>query len=124
MKVSDLITIYDENVTFIDPIAEHQGLPAVEEYFARLLKNAKHCNFTIHSTETASSDKYVVTWTMNYSSARMNSGKGISLDGITLLQTSNDKIIFHRDYYDLGQMVYENIPLLGRIIKKIKRSMA
>jgi limonene-1,2-epoxide hydrolase len=61
---------------------------------------------------------------MKFKTAKMKQGKPITVDGITMLKLENDKITFQRDYYDLGQMVYENIPLLGIIIKKIRRSMA
>ncbi len=127
MQVCELASIYSKDVVFIDPIAQHNGLGAVEEYFTKLLKNAKHCEFTIHQQETAESGDCVVTWTMEFSSknaAKVSQSKLMSVDGITLLKIRDDKIFYHRDYYDLGQMVYENIPILGWLIKKIKRSIA
>ena len=48
----------------------------------------------------------------------------ITLDGTTQLKVEDEKIIYHKDYYDLGEMVYEHIPLLGSIIKMIKRRLA
>jgi limonene-1,2-epoxide hydrolase len=54
----------------------------------------------------------------------MNKGKPIAVDGITMLKIADDRVVYHRDYYDLGQMVYENIPLIGRLIKKIKRALS
>lgn len=135
MKVEELADIYSSDVTFIDPIAAHSGITSVENYFGKLLHNAKYCTFVIHSIEKTTAIKnqgvnesdilnYLATWQMTFTSSRINKGKPISVDGITQLKISNDKIIFHRDYYDLGQMVYENIPLLGRVIRRIKRTMA
>lgn len=123
MQVSELCHIYSNNVTFIDPIAEHQGISAVENYFSKLLHNAKHCRFEIHSNESTENNKYIVTWTMEFTSSRMKNGTPIRVDGLSHLQVTDDKITFHRDYYDLGQMIYENIPLLGRIVKKVKRGL-
>jgi ketosteroid isomerase-like protein len=123
MKIEALKDIYSDDVTFIDPIASHQGLPAVEGYFSKLLKNAKFCEFDIHETLAAGDRAYVVNWTMRFTSRRINKGRPVSVDGISKLTLENNKIVFHRDYYDLGQMVYEHVPLLGRIIKKIKRGM-
>ena len=48
MQVSELANIYNEDVVFIDPIAKHEGLSAVENYFSKLLSNSQHCDFTIH----------------------------------------------------------------------------
>ena len=124
MKVEHLKNIYSKDVVFIDPIAHHKGLAAVEAYFSKLLKNAKFCVFTIHNTSATEDAGYVINWTMRFTSSRINKGKPVSVDGITVLQLSDDIIVHHRDYYDLGQMVYEHVPLLGSIIKRIKRSLS
>lgn len=134
MKVEELADIYSNDVVFIDPIAAHSGIMSVKAYFTKLLRNAKNCDFAIQSIDKISPrDKeesnatailaYSVTWKMTYATSGINKGKPIHVDGITQLKIKNNKIIFHRDYYDLGQMVYENIPLLGRIIKRIKRTL-
>lgn len=134
MKLEALADIYSNDVTFIDPIAAHEGIAAVEQYFAKLLQNAKYCTFTIHciektvtvSTEAPTDEdvsQFLVTWKMSFTSARINKGQPIDVDGITQLKICDDKITYHRDYYDLGQMVYENVPLLGRIIKRLKRTL-
>lgn len=134
MKVEELADIYSNDVTFIDPIAAHSGIAAVQTYFTKLLRNAKNCSFTIHSIDKVASlsneEKsgsallaYLVTWKMTFTTSGINKGNPIDVDGISQLKIRDDKIIFHRDYYDLGQMVYENIPLLGRIIKRIKRKL-
>ena len=124
MQIAHLREIYSPQVVFIDPIASHNGLPAVEQYFGKLLKNAKFCEFDIHSKLKNDESGYTVDWTMRYTSTRINKGKPVSVDGVTILQTENGKIIRHRDYYDLGQMVYEHIPIMGGMLRKIKRGLA
>ncbi|WHI49643.1 hypothetical protein P3339_14310 [Microbulbifer sp. MLAF003] len=32
----------------------------------------------------------------------------------------SDKVFYHEDFYDMGAMVYEQVPLLGSLIRKIK----
>lgn len=123
MKIDELSNIYSQDIVFIDPVEKHKGIASVENYFTRLLSSAKFCTFTIHSKLETEDSGYLVTWTMKFTSKSMKRGKPISVDGITLLKIQDSKIVYHRDYYDLGQMVYENIPVLGRLIKKIKRSI-
>jgi hypothetical protein len=36
----------------------------------------------------------------------------------------NNRIYYPRDYFDLGAFVYENVPMLGSIIKRIKQRLA
>lgn len=123
MKIEELKTIYCQNVVFIDPIGEHQGITAVEQYFNGLLKKAQNCTFTIHEQLETTDDKYIVKWTMTYTTSRMNKGKPINVDGMTLLKLKDNKIVFHRDYFDMGEMIYEHIPVLGLFIRKIKKAM-
>lgn len=124
MRIDMLKEIYSADVIFIDPIASHKGIAAVEHYFGKLLKNARYCEFDIHNKDATGDEGYVVNWTMRFTSTRINKGKPITVDGISVLTLKNDKIVFQRDYYDLGQMVYEHIPILGRVIKKIKRGLS
>lgn len=123
MQISELSMIYSPNVSFIDPIAKHEGLASVEAYFGKLLHNAAHCEFEIHSINAATDTDYFVNWTMHYTSTRINKGEPIAVEGVTFLKIDNNLITYHRDYYDLGQMVYEHIPILGRIIKFLKKGL-
>lgn len=124
MKIDDLEKIYRKDVVFIDPIAHHQGLAAVEMYFERLLSSAKYCQFDISKKLRNGESDATICWTMSYTSSKLNGGTPIHVDGTTILEIEDDMIVYHRDYYDLGQMVYEHLPLFGRLVKTIKRKMA
>lgn len=122
----DLASIYADNITFIDPITTHHGLGAVQDYFASLLHQAQRCEFDIATiaqvSEPHGNFTHVVNWTMLL--VLKQGDKVITLDGTTQLTVEDDRIVYHKDYYDLGEMVYENIPLLGFIIRKIKKRLA
>lgn len=124
-NLSELQGIYTEDVCFIDPIATHHGLASVEKYFERLMTSTKHCQFNIHNIAPCGENKlavdYVVAWTMLL---ELRNGRQISLDGLTELKVRDEGIFYHRDYYDLGQMVYEHVPVLGRVIRFIKRRLS
>jgi hypothetical protein len=132
-KVSsdDLATIYGRDVVFIDPITTHKGLADVQHYFSNLLTQADSCKFDIATIATCSGVygsgyeapfTHVANWTMTLTLKKGQ--KVITLDGTTQLKVENDIITYHKDYYDLGEMVYEHIPVLGFVIKKIKKSMS
>jgi hypothetical protein len=52
--------------------------------------------------------------------SKLDAGETIRVDGSSFLKTRHGKIYYHRDYFDLGAMVYENLPILGRIIRSIR----
>ena len=43
----------------------------------------------------------------------------IVYEGVSKLEF-NEKIYKHQDFYDLGAMLYEHIPVLGSLVKIIK----
>jgi hypothetical protein len=47
----------------------------------------------------------------------------ISVRGVSHLQIS-DKIDFHEDFYDMGAMLYEQLPLLGNVTRWLKLRLA
>lgn len=126
---AQLEQIYANDITLIDPVGTHHGLAQLTAYFENLLVNAKHCEFAIHhiaaheQQDLLTHQSFTVTWTMSFATPRLNAGETIHVDGITLLKVRDDAIFFHQDYYDLGQMVYEHVPILKFIIKKIKAGM-
>lgn len=121
-----LRAVYADDVVFIDPIQTHTGIDAVTNYFASLLSQTASCRFDIDNLMTAEPNtnniNYVVTWTMTLD--LKGRASPIVLDGITQLRVVNDEITYHRDHYDLGQMVYEHIPVLGFLVKKIKKRLS
>ena len=42
------------------------------------------------------------------------------LDGASHLRLADNRIAYQRDYYDLGAMLYEHIPLLGGAVRAVK----
>ncbi|BFT29770.1 nuclear transport factor 2 family protein [Alteromonas sp. D210916BOD_24] len=122
----ELNAIYAKDIVFIDPITTHRGLEDVKTYFARLLDKAESCRFSIsdvfecHGPNT--NVTHVANWTMTL--VLLKSNKVIYLDGTTQLSVKDNIIVYHKDYYDLGEMVYEHIPVLGFLIRTIKRKLA
>jgi len=123
---SDLDTIYASNVEFVDPITTHHGIEAVKGYFANLLSQAESCQFDIATVlpcdDPSGGLSHIANWTMTLKLNKTN--KIITLDGTTQLNVKDDMIVYHKDYYDLGEMVYEHIPILSFFVKAVKKRLA
>ncbi len=115
--------IYDPRVTFVDPIGVHQGLLALDAYFRKLLSGSEHCSFVIGKQRFGESEAFV-NWTMSFSSPRLNGGEIIDVDGSSVLSIRDDLVEHQRDYYDMGAMVYEQLPILGSLVRYIRGRMA
>ncbi|MGM0579985.1 MAG: nuclear transport factor 2 family protein [Bacteroidota bacterium] len=117
---STLDEIYSDHIVFKDPIHEIQGIENLKEYFNKLNDNLIEGSF--HFTdESIIGDKAYLSWEMGLKLKRPK--KNVKASGISVL-IIEDKIISQRDYFDAGELFYENIPLMGGIIRSIKKKLA
>jgi hypothetical protein len=121
-QVESLGDIYAHNIRFVDPVTEHSGLVAVKHYFSSLMSNVTHCEFSIDSAEQLNQLAYV-QWQMRFSHQRLGD-KEICLDGVSQLRIESDLVNYQRDYYDLGQMLYEQVPLVGSVNRYLKARLS
>ncbi|ALS99157.1 nuclear transport factor 2 family protein [Lacimicrobium alkaliphilum] len=122
-SLSQLPSVYSEDVRFIDPVAEHHGLDALDTYFGRLLENCGECRFTIHSCVLQGQQGFV-TWTMIFSHPKVKKGAMICVDGCSeIMLNTEQKVCQQRDYYDLGAMLYQHLPLIGPVINWLKKRL-
>lgn len=111
--------IYSDEITFRDPVHEINGIKNLQTYFDKLNNNLMEGSFQFND-ESLVDNKAYLSWEMNVKLKRPK--KSISASGITVL-TFDDKITHQRDYFDAGQMFYEHVPLLGSIIRSIKKKI-
>ncbi|MDO6427895.1 nuclear transport factor 2 family protein [Thalassotalea sp. 1_MG-2023] len=115
----ELALIYHHDVVFIDPMHQVEGLVALTRYFSELYENVPYCQFEI-THAFYQNDHAAVYWLMTYQHSKLNGGKPIAVEGHSFLKARGGKVIYHRDYIDLGQMLYQHVPVLGRIISWLK----
>lgn len=112
--------IYSDEVVFTDPIHTINGLENLKSYFEKLNQNLIEGSFKF-TDESIIKNKVYLHWEMDLQLKKPK--KRITAMGISVL-TLDHKIIMHRDYFDAGEVFYENIPLLGGIIKFLKKKIA
>ncbi|WP_253446297.1 nuclear transport factor 2 family protein [Halomonas sp. Y3] len=117
----ELYEFYTPDVLFIDPLHRIEGSRALERYFATLYENVTACRFRFHDRQ-ASGQQAFVTWTMQLVHPRLNGGREIEVEGCSQLTFAEDgRVARHRDYFDAAALLYERLPLLGGVIRMVKR---
>jgi len=112
--------LYHSDVRFIEPAGEIRGRDALFKHFRQSCHDLTHCRFEFDgSMEVIDSTQGFLVWEMTFKHKKLNQGNEIIVPGTTYLEFT-DSITLHRDWFDLGVTVYENIPLLGRVIKSVK----
>jgi len=118
-----LKNIYHQDITFIDPIHKVQGYDNLVNYFEGLYENLSTCEFIIEQVIVQDSHA-ALYWKMSYQHAKLNKGKTVTVLGTSHIEGKGDKVYYHRDYLDLGVMLYEQLPIIGRLIRWIKKRAA
>nr|WP_320012363.1 nuclear transport factor 2 family protein [uncultured Desulfobulbus sp.] len=112
--------IYSPDIHFVDPAHEIRGLEQLTGYFRELYQGMISICFDF-STPLVVDKRATVRWTMRLRHNSLARGNPVTVEGISQLTFDDGgKVTFHRDYFDLGAMLYEHIPLLGRVIRVIK----
>ena len=47
----------------------------------------------------------------------------IVVEGTTHVRYRDDKVCYHRDYFDGADLVYEHVPVLGSLIRTIRKKV-
>ena len=120
----DLLSlIYHQEVIFIDPIHEIEGFDNLSTYFTSLYQNLSSCEFVINNV-ISQGNQAAIYWTMSYQHPKLNGGNVVKVMGSSNIKGHEDKVIYHRDYLDLGAMLYEQLPVLNKLIRFIKKKAA
>ncbi|WP_218944252.1 nuclear transport factor 2 family protein [Marinicella rhabdoformis] len=98
----------------------------IEDLVPHMIKTAKNVEITtvdIHEVIKTETD-YYLKWTMHMKFTAV--GKNIDSLSMGMSQlrfNEQGKVIFHQDYWDGSENLYEHLPLIGRFVKKIKSQL-
>ena len=122
--LSMLNKFYATEVLFIDPVIRLQGIEKVKSYFFSAYKNVKSIKFEF-SDILCSGGKYTAIWTMQLQVRGLINGDPYVVQGVSILHFNEKGLIsYHRDYLDLGSMVYERLPFIGIVVRRIKKLLS
>ena len=104
---------YNENVTFIDPTQETQGLDSYVKAQEKLIKRCDDVYLETHAISISDNCGFV-EWTMGLKIM----GKEFIYPGTTrLIFAENGLINEHRDYFDFCGPTFGPVPVFGSFIR-------
>lgn len=118
-----LYELYTQDVVFTDPLHRIEGVYALEAYFRQLYENVTACHFDFHERLMQGRQGYV-TWTMHLRHPRLANGRLLTVEGCSQLvfaAGAPQRVCRHRDYFDVGAMLYEHLPLVGSLVRWTKQ---
>jgi hypothetical protein len=76
-----------------------------------------YCEFEFLD-QLANDNQAFFRWRMHYYHPRLNAGQPLAVGGASLIKF-NERIFYHEDFYDMAAMIYQHLPLVGWLVKKI-----
>ena len=113
---ADLDRLYTEDVHFRDPISEVRGLPELQRYFTRFAEVSTGARFEI-TDEVVQPGQAAVFWTMVM--VKRDGSDGRRFQGVSHMKV-RDRIYEERDYFDLGEAVYDHVPVVGWLTRFVR----
>ena len=115
-----LAAIYSADARFKDPFNEVQGAAAITRIFEHMFSALEAPRFVIHDV-VVQGDQCFLGWDFVFR-LRRRRGEELLIRGATHLQlTSDGRIAVHRDYWDAAEELYEKLPVVGALMRWLKR---
>jgi hypothetical protein len=114
-----LAQFYDAAATLEDPFGRFEQRDTIERHLENLLKGTKSVTFEVRS-EFQSGDETVALWTMSVIHPKLAGDEPVVIEGVTHARFVNGKIAEQRDFYDVGGLVYENVSVVGALVRWVK----
>ena len=118
--LATLDSLYSPDVRFKDPFNDVQGLPAVRRVFEHMFVALASPRFHILDV-VASGDRCFLTWDFRFRLRRWRQDEQCIHGGSFLVFAADGRIAVHRDYWDAAEELYEKLPVLGTLMRWLKR---
>ena len=120
-SVARMEAYYDAGARFVDPFNDVQGLAGIEAIFAHMFETLDEPRFVV-TTQLLQGQQCFLTWDFHFRFKRFHNATPQTIRGATHLVFSDTGLVtLHRDYWDAAQELYEKLPLLGSLMRWLKK---
>ena len=113
--------IYSPEARFKDPFNEVQGLAEIERIFAHMFVALDSPHFIV-TERIVQDNKCFLVWDFRFRFKRFDTTSWQTVRGGThLVFDAQGLVTLHRDYWDAAEELYEKLPLVGGMMRWLKR---
>lgn len=119
-SLQGIASVYAPNATFRDPFNDLRGVTSVRQVYQHMFETLVEPRFVITSKLIDSASGFM-TWRFLFTLR----GKAYVIEGGTHFVLDEQGLIAtHRDYWDSAQELYEKIPVLGAVLRGLRRKIS
>jgi hypothetical protein len=119
-SLNDIEKIYSRQAMFRDPFNQVAGVSAVRQIYEHMFAQLSEPKFVITAKIVEDANAFM-TWRFLFAAR----GKSYVIEGGTQLGLdAQGLIVIHRDYWDAAQELYEKLPVLGAILRVLRKKLS
>jgi steroid Delta-isomerase len=112
---------YAADAYFKDPFNEVRDVAAIEHIFAEMYVSLLDPRFVVHS-KVEQGDEAFLTWDFQFRIKKLKPNVTQTIRGSSHLKFDvHNRVCYHRDYWDAAEELYEKLPLIGGLMRFLKR---
>ncbi|MBX9960773.1 MAG: nuclear transport factor 2 family protein [Burkholderiaceae bacterium] len=112
---------YTEDAYFKDPFNEVRGIAPIQSIFAHMYTALHEPRFVV-TGRIVEGDQVFLSWDFHFRFRNFKSTQPQIIRGATHLRLAADgRIRSHRDYWDAAEELYEKLPLVGGLMRWLKK---
>lgn len=123
-SVGHLRTLVAADVRFKDPFNDLRGVDLMVRVMEHMFEDATDIRFAI-GEQAVCGQLCFLRWRFWFRPRRFSRGEPWQIEGVSAVQFDDDaKVVEHIDYWDAGEQIYERLPVLGMILRRVRGSLA
>jgi steroid Delta-isomerase len=120
-SVERMDDLYAGDAYFKDPFNEVRGLADVQRIFSHMYVALHEPHFVVTNT-VVQGDQCFIVWDFKFRFKRFDTVTLQTVRGCSHLKLASDgRIAFHRDYWDAAEELYEKLPVVGALMRWLKK---
>jgi limonene-1,2-epoxide hydrolase len=119
-NIGDIKQIYTEEVFFKDPFNEVNGIQHVITIFDHMFHQLDQPRFVV-TTHVSQGDQAFLTWDFLFKMKRFKRTEQCIRGASHLRFAADGRVCYHRDYWDVAEELYEKLPLIGSVMRGLKK---
>ena len=120
-SVAQMHTVYDAQARFKDPFNEVQGLAEIERIFQHMYVALNQPHFVV-TGQVVDGTQAFLTWEFRFRFKRFDTTTLQAVRGASHVVFNEQGLVtMHRDYWDAAEELYEKLPVLGGVMRWLKK---
>ncbi len=123
-SVAEMDSVYTQDAYFRDPFNEVTGIAPIKHIFSEMFVRLHDPRFVI--TETiAQENGAILIWDFDFRIRSLKPNLTRRIHGLSHVRFAADgRVNYHRDYWDAAGELYEQFPVIGGVLRWLKKRNA